>query len=136
MIAYVNYHEPEDAWRGYAYTFLMFFAAVLQSLCIHYYFHLCFRVGMRIRTAIIATVYAKVHNIIAGPDGVSLYQAYWGHCYSIVHYTVVDSWWYITIDYTLSCCIPLQSMYQRAQCSSTLYVGMPRKQNGRPYNAM
>ena len=48
-------------WKGYFYAALLFIAAVFQSLLAHQYFHGCFRVGMRIRTAVIASVYAKVH---------------------------------------------------------------------------
>ena len=50
--------EPD--WNGYFYAVLLFVAAVIQSLFLHQYFHRCFRVGMRIRTAIIAAVYKKV----------------------------------------------------------------------------
>ena len=46
------------------YTALMFLAAVVQSLCLHQYFHRCFVVGMRVRTAVIAAVYAKVRILI------------------------------------------------------------------------
>lgn len=42
------------------YAILMFLAAVLQSIILHQYFHRCFKVGMRMRTGIIAAVYRKV----------------------------------------------------------------------------
>ena len=52
--------KSEPDWNGYFYAVLLFVAAVIQSLFLHQYFHRCFRVGMRIRTAIIAAVYKKV----------------------------------------------------------------------------
>ncbi len=52
--------ESEPAWKGYVYAALLFIAAVIQSLCLHQYFHRCFVVGMRMRMAIIAAVYRKV----------------------------------------------------------------------------
>ena len=58
----INYTEDlsEPAWKGYFYAVLLFVAAVVQSLLLHQYFHRCFVVGMRMRTAIIAAVYQKV----------------------------------------------------------------------------
>lgn len=50
--------EPD--WKGYFYAVLLFLAAVIQSLFLHQYFHRCFIIGMRIRTAVIAAVYRKV----------------------------------------------------------------------------
>ena len=59
MITYVD--NPEEAdYKGYLYALLMFLAAVLQSILLHQYFHRCYVVGMRIRTAVIAAVYQKV----------------------------------------------------------------------------
>ena len=52
--------RSEPAWKGYFYAVLLFVAAVVQSLLLHQYFHRCFVVGMRMRTAIIAAVYRKV----------------------------------------------------------------------------
>ena len=59
MINYVN--DPDEAsWRGYFYACLLFIAAVIQSLLLHQYFHRCFIVGMRVRSAVVAAVYEKV----------------------------------------------------------------------------
>ena len=59
MINYVD--DPEEAaYKGYVYAALMFAAAGLQSILLHQYFHRCYVVGMRIRTAVIAAVYQKV----------------------------------------------------------------------------
>ncbi len=52
--------ESEPGWKGYVYAALLFIAAVIQSLCLHQYFHRAFFVGLRLRTAIIAAIYTKV----------------------------------------------------------------------------
>ncbi len=53
--------DPEEAsWHGYLYAVLLFLTAVVQSLFLHQYFHRCYTLGMRIRSAIIAAVYDKV----------------------------------------------------------------------------
>ncbi|XP_064405656.1 multidrug resistance-associated protein 1-like [Halichondria panicea] len=46
-------------WHGYLFAILLFLTAVVQSLLLHQYFHRVFRMGMRIRTSIIAAVYDK-----------------------------------------------------------------------------
>ena len=66
--------EPE--WKGYLYAVLLFATAVIQSLLLHQYFHRCFLVGMRMRTAIISAVYNKV-------------------CHSTLH---VRTWLYIVLS--------------------------------------
>ena len=53
-------NESDPDWHGYVYAVLLFLTAVVQSLFLHQYFHRCFTIGMRIRTAIIAAVYNKV----------------------------------------------------------------------------
>ena len=53
-------NESDPDWHGYVYAVLLFLTAVIQSLFLHQYFHRCFTIGMRIRTAIIAAVYNKV----------------------------------------------------------------------------
>ena len=55
--------RSEPQWRGYFYAVLLFVAAVFQSLLAHQYFHGCFRVGMRIRTAVVSSVYGKVRRL-------------------------------------------------------------------------
>lgn len=50
--------EPD--WKGYLYAGLLFVTAVIQSLFLHQYFHRCFTLGMRMRSAIVAAVYKKV----------------------------------------------------------------------------
>ena len=51
-------NEPE--WKGYLYAALLFVTAIIQSLFLHQYFHRCFRLGLRMRSVIIAAVYTKV----------------------------------------------------------------------------
>lgn len=59
MITFTEDSSVPD-WKGYTYAFLLFATAVVQSLLLHQYFHRCFVVGMRIRTAVISAVYNKV----------------------------------------------------------------------------
>ena len=63
----INFTEDrsEPAWKGYFYAVLLFIAAVVQSLLLHQYFHRCFVVGMRMRTAIVAAVYRKVSILMS-----------------------------------------------------------------------
>ena len=53
-------NENEADWLGYFYALLLFIVAVLQSLFLHQYFHRCFLIGLRMRTAVISAVYNKV----------------------------------------------------------------------------
>ena len=66
LIAFVA-DPSQPAWKGYVYAILMFIAAILQSLTLHQYFHKCFNVGMRSRTALISAVYKKVLYLILHP---------------------------------------------------------------------
>lgn len=50
------------AWEGYLYAVLLLLVAILQSLFLQQYFHQCFVLGMKVRTAIIAAVYRKVRT--------------------------------------------------------------------------
>ena len=58
----INYTSDKTipSWQGYFYAVLLFVTAVIQSLCLHQYFHRCFKVGMRVRSAVIHAVYSKV----------------------------------------------------------------------------
>ena len=60
----------------------MFFNALVQSLILHQYFHRCFLVGMRVRTAIIAAVYKKV--------GTRVPVLFWGREDGINHSNLVS----------------------------------------------
>ncbi|XP_064611716.1 multidrug resistance-associated protein 1-like isoform X1 [Liolophura sinensis] len=58
MIQFTN-DKSIPTWKGYLYAALMVIIALIQSLVLHQYFHGCFLLGMRLRTAIIAAVYNK-----------------------------------------------------------------------------
>ncbi|XP_028983418.1 canalicular multispecific organic anion transporter 1 [Betta splendens] len=47
------------AWEGYLYAVLLLLVAILQSLFLQQYFHQCFVLGMKVRTALIAAIYKK-----------------------------------------------------------------------------
>lgn len=49
----------ESLWRGYLYAILMLVTAMIQTVILSQYFHRMFLVGMRIRTALISTIYRK-----------------------------------------------------------------------------
>ncbi|KAK2187609.1 hypothetical protein NP493_160g03030 [Ridgeia piscesae] len=51
--------KTEHQWKGVLYALLLFVVAMVQSMLLHQYFHICFCVGMRVRTAVIAAVYHK-----------------------------------------------------------------------------
>ncbi|KAL6466399.1 hypothetical protein MHYP_G00242030 [Metynnis hypsauchen] len=46
-------------WQGYIYAVLLVIVAFLQSVFLQQYFHRCFVLGMKVRTAIMAAVYKK-----------------------------------------------------------------------------
>ncbi|XP_055108074.2 ATP-binding cassette sub-family C member 2 [Symphalangus syndactylus] len=46
-------------WIGYFCAILLFAAALVQSFCLQCYFQLCFKLGVKVRTAIMASVYKK-----------------------------------------------------------------------------
>ncbi|CAL8304688.1 unnamed protein product [Lota lota] len=58
LISFTKQKGAPD-WWGYALAFLMFFAALLQTLILHQHFQYCFVTGMRLRTAIIGAIYRK-----------------------------------------------------------------------------
>eukprot|EP00753_Platysulcus_tardus_P003847 PLAT12496.16.p1 GENE.PLAT12496.16~~PLAT12496.16.p1 ORF type:complete len:1587 (+),score=934.98 PLAT12496.16:2689-7449(+) len=51
--------DGADWHVGLVLTGIMLGSAVIQSVVLHQYFHRVFRTGMRVRTAIVATIYAK-----------------------------------------------------------------------------
>lgn len=55
--------------RGYFYAFVMFAAAVLQTLCIATYFHYGFLAGMRARAALVGAAYRKARLILRRNTG-------------------------------------------------------------------
>uniref|UniRef100_H2Z8G2 Multidrug resistance-associated protein 1 n=1 Tax=Ciona savignyi TaxID=51511 RepID=H2Z8G2_CIOSA len=51
--------ENAPMWQGYLLGVGMFVSAILQSVILQQYFHICFVVGMRLRSAIISSIYRK-----------------------------------------------------------------------------
>uniref|UniRef100_A0A8C8R4R5 Canalicular multispecific organic anion transporter 1 n=1 Tax=Pelusios castaneus TaxID=367368 RepID=A0A8C8R4R5_9SAUR len=51
------------AWQGYLYATLLFVTALVQSICLQQYFHLCFLLGMSVRTALMAAIYKKTLTV-------------------------------------------------------------------------
>ncbi|KAK3091915.1 hypothetical protein FSP39_023706 [Pinctada imbricata] len=63
LLIQFTYDKSEFLWRGYFYAILMLVVAILQSFILHQYFHGCFLLGMRIRTALISAIYRKMLNL-------------------------------------------------------------------------
>lgn len=66
LIAFANNHGIY-LWTGYLYSILLFVVALIQSVCLQYYFQLCFLLGMKVRTTVMASVYKKVCGVCQGP---------------------------------------------------------------------
>ena len=52
--------DTQPDWKGYFYAVLLFAIAAVQSLILNHYWIRVFRLGMRVRTAVVASVYDKV----------------------------------------------------------------------------
>ncbi|CAH0555480.1 unnamed protein product [Brassicogethes aeneus] len=61
LIVYVK--ENQEEWKGYFYAALLFGTATIQTLFLSQYFNRMFIVGMRIRTALVSTIYKKAMKI-------------------------------------------------------------------------
>lgn len=59
LISYTQ-DSSQETWKGYVYGFSMFLVSVFMSVIIHQYWQIVFVLGMRIRTALIGMIYAKV----------------------------------------------------------------------------
>lgn len=62
LISFAN-DRDSYVWTGYLCSVLLFAVALFQSVCLQYYFQLCFVLGMHVRTTIMASVYKKVSGI-------------------------------------------------------------------------
>ncbi|KAI8353036.1 P-loop containing nucleoside triphosphate hydrolase protein [Mortierella sp. GBAus27b] len=51
--------EPEPLYYGYTLAASMVLCSLFQTLCAHQHNHLCFRTGMRIRSALVTAIYRK-----------------------------------------------------------------------------
>ncbi|KAK7601472.1 hypothetical protein V9T40_008913 [Parthenolecanium corni] len=64
LIDFVKGDDP--MWRGYFYASLLLVINVIQTLLLSQYFHRMFKIGIRIRTALIAVIYKKSLTISSG----------------------------------------------------------------------
>jgi len=51
--------DPEPMYKGYLIAAGMFVTAIFQTILLHQYFHRCFATGMRVRAAVVTTIYRK-----------------------------------------------------------------------------
>ena len=56
----------EPLSNGLLYVFGLFAANAVMSLCLRQYFYRCYRVGMRLRSSVITSVFAKALKISVG----------------------------------------------------------------------
>jgi hypothetical protein len=52
-----NQNHDQPKWHGYALATGLLVAAIIQSICLHQYFHRVMKTGMRLRSALINAVY-------------------------------------------------------------------------------
>ncbi|TKS85591.1 Canalicular multispecific organic anion transporter 1 ATP-binding cassette sub-family C member 2 [Collichthys lucidus] len=57
----ISFTQDKDSyvWEGYVYAVLLLVVTIFQSILLQQYFQRCFVLGMKVRTAIMATVYKK-----------------------------------------------------------------------------
>lgn len=54
-----NSDEPQPAYRGVMIAVGMFITAICQTMFLHQYFQRCFMTGMRLRAALVTSIYQK-----------------------------------------------------------------------------
>lgn len=54
-----NSEEPQPAYRGVMIAVGMFLTAICQTMFLHQYFQRCFMTGMRLRAALVTSIYQK-----------------------------------------------------------------------------
>jgi ATP-binding cassette subfamily C (CFTR/MRP) protein 1 len=54
-----NSDEPQPAYRGVLIAVAMFLTAICQTMFLHQYFQRCFMTGMRLRAALVTSIYQK-----------------------------------------------------------------------------
>ena len=59
LITFIQYGEEESTW-GYIYAVLLFLTVTAQSVIIQQYYQRAFVTGLKVRSAILSTVYRKV----------------------------------------------------------------------------
>ncbi|KAL3103423.1 hypothetical protein niasHS_002609 [Heterodera schachtii] len=58
LIAFTEDHS-QPLWRGIAIALSMLFVSLIQSMFLHQYFHVMFRLGMNVKSVLSSTVYRK-----------------------------------------------------------------------------
>lgn len=51
--------EPQPTYRGVFIAVAMFVTAICQTMFLHQYFQRCFMTGMRLRAALVTSIYQK-----------------------------------------------------------------------------
>ncbi|CAI2733366.1 unnamed protein product [Schistosoma spindalis] len=59
LLNFLQNTQSEPMWHGYLYAIAIFIDTSVQSLILQSYFHIVFKLGMNIKTAITAAVYRK-----------------------------------------------------------------------------
>lgn len=62
LISFTNDRDTY-VWTAYLYSVLFFAVALIQSLCLQCYFQMCFKLGVSVRTTIMASIYKKVSGL-------------------------------------------------------------------------
>lgn len=70
VIEYVeDKNHKVESWKGFIFAVAMFVTAIVQSFMLQYYFHYCYLLGMKVKTALLGLIYEKViqkHGIHTG----------------------------------------------------------------------
>lgn len=70
VIEYVeDKNNKVESWKGFIFAVAMFVTAIVQSFMLQYYFHYCYLLGMKVKTALLGLIYEKViqkHGIHTG----------------------------------------------------------------------
>ncbi|XP_076819731.1 multidrug resistance-associated protein 1-like isoform X1 [Clavelina lepadiformis] len=64
IIAFTSSTAP--VWQGYGLAVLFFLTAILQTTAFQNYFHVCYTIGMRMRSAVVSAVYKKAFVLSSG----------------------------------------------------------------------
>lgn len=59
MITFVS-NNDEPKWHGYLYALALFVIAITETILMEYYFHVAFKMGIRVFSALSGAVYRKV----------------------------------------------------------------------------
>ncbi|KAK6061915.1 ABC transporter transmembrane region, partial [Cooperia oncophora] len=62
LISFIQ-NRDQPLWLGISIASAMFIVAMVQSMILHQYFHLMFRLGMNIRSVLTSAVYSKAMNL-------------------------------------------------------------------------